>query len=63
MLRWDAAGTLVVKPASAPGQAAKASGPVIAGMPNLHSHAFQRAMAGLTESWAVLPIHSGAGAS
>lgn len=25
------------------------AGPVIAGMPNLHSHAFQRAMAGLTE--------------
>jgi formimidoylglutamate deiminase len=25
-------------------------GPVIAGMPNLHSHAFQRAMAGLTET-------------
>ena len=25
------------------------SGPVIPGMPNLHSHAFQRAMAGLTE--------------
>lgn len=29
--------------------AEKARGPVIAGMPNLHSHAFQRAMAGLTE--------------
>src|ERR1700710_2929449 len=27
----------------------KAKGPVLAGMPNLHSHAFQRAMAGLTE--------------
>ncbi|MDY0882983.1 formimidoylglutamate deiminase [Dongia soli] len=26
------------------------SGPVLPGMPNLHSHAFQRAMAGLTES-------------
>ncbi len=26
-----------------------AAGPVIPGMPNLHSHAFQRAMAGLTE--------------
>ncbi|MDP1069624.1 formimidoylglutamate deiminase, partial [Klebsiella pneumoniae] len=24
-------------------------GPVLAGMPNLHSHAFQRAMAGLAE--------------
>jgi len=27
----------------------RAAGPVIPGMPNLHSHAFQRAMAGLTE--------------
>jgi len=29
--------------------ARRAAGPVIPGMPNLHSHAFQRAMAGLTE--------------
>ncbi|MEX1206770.1 MAG: formimidoylglutamate deiminase [Dongiaceae bacterium] len=29
--------------------AARAAGPVLPGMPNLHSHAFQRAMAGLTE--------------
>jgi len=28
---------------------ARAAGPVIPGMPNLHSHAFQRAMAGLAE--------------
>jgi formimidoylglutamate deiminase len=28
---------------------ARAAGPVLPGMPNLHSHAFQRAMAGLTE--------------
>ena len=34
-------------PASA--RAPRAAGPVLAGMPNLHSHAFQRAMAGLTE--------------
>jgi len=33
------------KPTGAP----HAAGPVIPGMPNLHSHAFQRAMAGLTE--------------
>ncbi len=32
-----------------PGDARRAAGPVIPGMPNLHSHAFQRAMAGLTE--------------
>ncbi len=29
--------------------APRAAGPVLPGMPNLHSHAFQRAMAGLTE--------------
>src|SRR3546814_17500126 len=29
--------------------AARAAGPVLPGMPNLHSHAFQRAMAGLHE--------------
>ena len=33
------------EPAAVP----RASGPVIPGMPNLHSHAFQRAMAGLAE--------------
>ncbi len=32
-----------------PDGASQAAGPVIPGMPNLHSHAFQRAMAGLTE--------------
>jgi len=30
-------------------KARRAAGPVLPGMPNLHSHAFQRAMAGLTE--------------
>src|SRR3546814_1773748 len=30
--------------------APRAAGPVIPGMPNLHSHAFQRAMAGLARS-------------
>src|SRR5262245_25172180 len=30
-------------------RARRAAGPVLPGMPNLHSHAFQRAMAGLTE--------------
>ena len=34
---------------SAPGAAERLRGAVIPGMPNLHSHAFQRAMAGLTE--------------
>ena len=32
-----------------PGEDERASGPVIPAMPNLHSHAFQRAMAGRTE--------------
>ncbi len=34
---------------SKPGHAERLSGPVIPGMANLHSHAFQRAMAGLAE--------------
>ncbi|HVJ33519.1 MAG TPA: formimidoylglutamate deiminase [Terriglobia bacterium] len=34
---------------AASGGARKLNGPVMPGMPNLHSHAFQRAMAGLTE--------------
>ncbi len=38
-----------VSPGALPGDAARARGPVIPGMANLHSHAFQRAMAGLTE--------------
>ena len=51
LLEWDAAGTLTaVTPGSAaPRGVERARGPVLAGMPNLHSHAFQRAMAGLTE--------------
>jgi formimidoylglutamate deiminase len=38
-----------VLPDAAPAGAPHAGGPVIPGMPNLHSHAFQRAMAGLAE--------------
>lgn len=38
-----------IKPGSAAGDAERLNGPVIPGMPSLHSHAFQRAMAGLTE--------------
>lgn len=51
LLQWNASGTLesvqagVVQP---PG-ASPAAGAVIPGMPNLHSHAFQRGMAGLAE--------------
>jgi formimidoylglutamate deiminase len=52
LLEWDDAGTLVaVTPDTrdVPVHVIRASGPVMPGMPNLHSHAFQRAMAGLTE--------------
>lgn len=51
LLRWDAAGRLTeVSPdAIAPPEVHRAQGPLLPGMPNLHSHAFQRAMAGLTE--------------
>jgi len=46
----DAAGTLGrVTPGAVAGSAARAAGPVIPGMPNLHSHAFQRVMTGRAE--------------
>ncbi len=49
-LTLDAGGTIAaVEPGSAAGDAERLAGPVLPGMPNLHSHAFQRAMAGLTE--------------
>jgi formimidoylglutamate deiminase len=52
LLAWDAAGMLTsVTPDASPAMpgVARAAGPVLPGMPNLHSHAFQRAMAGLAE--------------
>ena len=52
LLEWNDDGTLVRRQrptARRPRASQRAEGPVIAGMPNLHSHAFQRAMAGLTE--------------
>jgi len=51
LLQWDAQGCLnrVTPNASCPGGTPRAHGPLIPGMPNLHSHAFQRAFAGLTE--------------
>ncbi|SEI38324.1 formimidoylglutamate deiminase [Paraburkholderia diazotrophica] len=51
LLQWNAHGALlsVTPDAQASAGVARASGPVLPGMPNLHSHAFQRAMAGLTE--------------
>ena len=50
LLTIDAAGSLsAVQVGAAPGAAERAKGPLLPGMPNLHSHAFQRAMAGLGE--------------
>ena len=51
LLGWDDAGRLtqVRTGVQAPPDVPRASGPLLPGMPNLHSHAFQRAMAGLTE--------------
>jgi formimidoylglutamate deiminase len=50
LLQWDERGQLTsVQTQAAPGDAPRAQGPVLPGMPNLHSHSFQRAMAGLTE--------------
>lgn len=52
LLEWDVDGNLTtVEPDTrdVPTSVARAAGPVMPGMPNLHSHAFQRAMAGLTE--------------
>jgi formimidoylglutamate deiminase len=52
LLEWNDAGTLLnVTPdvRDVPAHVERASGPIAPGMPNLHSHAFQRAMAGLTE--------------
>jgi len=56
LIQWDEAGTLTrVSPDTARDDLQScpnieyARGPLLAGMPNLHSHAFQAAMAGLTE--------------
>ncbi|MBH1963651.1 MAG: formimidoylglutamate deiminase [Comamonadaceae bacterium] len=51
LLRWDALGKLVEvqTDTTRPDGTAQAEGPVLPGLPNLHSHAFQRGMAGLTE--------------
>jgi formimidoylglutamate deiminase len=47
----DAIGDLTAVEAGAdPAGAERLDGPVLPGMPNLHSHAFQRAMAGLAEA-------------
>jgi formimidoylglutamate deiminase len=50
-LHWNAQGTLTkVQTAASPASGEpQAPGPLLPGLPNLHSHAFQRAFAGLTE--------------
>ena len=49
-IAWDGAGRITaVTPNAQPNGSAVAPGPVLPGMPNLHSHAFQRAFSGLTE--------------
>ncbi len=51
LIAWNAAGEItLVQPGGERQGAEAASGPVIPGMPNIHSHAFQRAMAGLAET-------------
>jgi formimidoylglutamate deiminase len=51
LLRWDDDGTLqrVQTGATPDAGTPRASGVMLPGLPNLHSHAFQRAFAGLTE--------------
>ena len=51
LLEWTADGTLRSVTAGRPAgpDVERAAGPVLPGMPNLHSHAFQRAFGGLTE--------------
>jgi len=51
LLQWNAAGqfSAVTPNSTAPAGTPHAPGPVLPGLPNLHSHAFQRAMGGLTE--------------
>lgn len=51
LITLDGAGAIesVKTQAACPKDAERAGGPVIPAMPNLHSHAFQRAMAGLAE--------------
>jgi formimidoylglutamate deiminase len=51
LLQWDAQGhyTQIDTGVAAPAGVARAGGPLLPGMPNLHSHAFQRGFAGLSE--------------
>ena len=57
LVQWDGAGRItdVAAGAAPPAGVPMAKGPLLPGMPNLHSHAFQRAFAGLTEYRAPQP--------
>jgi len=49
-IQFDESGSIAsVEPEAVAGNLPRAPGPVVPGMPNVHSHAFQRAMAGLTQ--------------
>src|SRR5258708_13432685 len=50
LLEWDDAGMLTRVESGALAQGPRAAGAVLAGMTNVHSHAFQRPMAGLAET-------------
>src|SRR5258708_775604 len=50
LLEWDEAGLLTRVEPGAAAQGPRAAGAVLPGMTNVHSHAFQRAMAGLAET-------------
>src|SRR5881392_2304143 len=50
VIEWDATGIITtVEAGHSPKGHDRAAGPVLPGMPNVHSHSFQRAMAGLAE--------------
>ena len=48
-IRIDSAGRICHALPAVPGEAGNRAGPVLPGMPNVHSHAFQRALAGRAE--------------
>src|SRR5258708_28380827 len=50
LLEWDEAGLLTRVEPGAAAQGPRAAGAVLPGMTNVHSHAFQRAMAGLAQT-------------
>ena len=48
-ITFDGAGIVAMEPGAAPGVNDDRHAIILPGMPNLHSHAFQRGMAGLAE--------------